>query len=165
VVRESDRSDVTLVIAGAAGWKTEEVMSAAGRRAHVRLTGPVDDDDLPVLYSSAVALVYASHYEGFGLPLLEAMRCGCPVVYGRNSAMPEVVGDAGLAVDSRDMDDIARQMRRLLDDEALAHELRTRAVERARSFSWARAAAETVAAYETLLDFEHVRAPSTYLVP
>ncbi len=148
LVREGGYADVTLVLAGAQGWKVASILEAASRRPRrVVLTGPIEDGDLAALYSSAVGLVYASHYEGFGLPLLEAMGCGCPVIYGNNSSMPEVVGDAGLAADARDVTDIARQMRRLLDDEALVRELRSRAVTRAREFSWNRAAEETARAY------------------
>jgi glycosyltransferase involved in cell wall biosynthesis len=162
VVRERGGPWVTLVIAGAHGWKAKDVMSAAERRSEsVRLIGHVEERDLAALYSAAVGLVYVSHYEGFGLPLVEAMGCGCPVIYGNNSAMPEVVGDAGLPADARDVADIARQMRRLLDDPALARDLRARAVVRAQAFSWARAAEETAGVYELALAASRRLAPTS----
>jgi glycosyltransferase involved in cell wall biosynthesis len=151
LVRELVDSDVVLVIAGARGWKSRDVARAAGASERVHLTGYIDDADLAAVYSAARGFVYASHYEGFGFPLLEAMRCGVPVVYGNNSSMPALVDDAGLAADSRDVADLARQMRRLVCDDELAESLGRRALERAVEFTWDRAAAQTVVVYEKLL--------------
>jgi glycosyltransferase involved in cell wall biosynthesis len=144
--------DLHLVVAGGAGWKYDDVIAqsrAGGSR--IRLIGYVADADLAALYSACLGFVYPSHYEGFGLPLIEAMRCGAPVVYGDNSAMPEVVGDAGLAVDTRDAADIARQMAKLVNEEGLRARLSAAARERAATFSWHRAARETLAVYERIL--------------
>ena len=141
-------SDMNLVIAGARGWKSREVMRTAKASERIYLTGYIDDADLAAVYSEARGFIYASHYEGFGLPLLEAMFCGVPVIYGNNSSMPEIVGDAGLAADSRDVRDITRQMRRLVCDDELAESLGCLALERATSFSWDRTAAQTLAAYD-----------------
>lgn len=146
-----DSEDVVLVVAGAKGWKSRGVMKVASDDPWVRLTGHVEDSDLAALYSSASGFVYVSHYEGFGYPLLEAMRCGTPVIYGDNSSMPEVVGDAGLPADSRDPASIARQMKRLLQDAELARALGKRGVERARRFTSERTAARTLALYDELL--------------
>jgi glycosyltransferase involved in cell wall biosynthesis len=141
--------DVVLVIAGPRGWKSGELMRAVARnRERIHLPGFIDDADLAAVYSSAAGFVYASHYEGFGLPLLEAMRCGAAVVYGDNSSMPELVGDAGLPVDSRDPRAIARQLRRLLREEGLARELGRRALARSQEFTWQRTAADTARVYE-----------------
>jgi glycosyltransferase involved in cell wall biosynthesis len=95
--------------------------------------------------------VYASHYEGFGLPLLEAMSCATPVIYGDNSSMPEIVGDAGLAVDSHDTAAMAGHMKRLVTDDHLAQKLGQRALARSRKFTWDRAARETLEAYRDVL--------------
>jgi len=141
--------DVILVIAGPRGWKSGELMRAVARnRERIHLPGFIDDADLAAIYSSAAGFVYASHYEGFGFPLLEAMRCGAAVVYGDNSSMPELVGDAGLPVDSRDPRAIARQLQRLLREEGLARELGRRALARSKEFTWQRTAADTARVYE-----------------
>ncbi len=145
-------ADVALVVAGAGGWKTGALdRTMAARPVRVVRTGYVDDDDLPALYAAATAFVYVSHYEGFGLPLVEAMSCGTPVLYGDNSSMPEIVGDAGLAADAGDTDSIARQMRRLVDDEALATRLGRAGRERARSLSEAATVERTRALYRAHL--------------
>jgi len=150
LVRELADSDINLVIAGANGWKSREVMRIVGGSERVYLTGYIADEDLAAIYSAARGFVYASHYEGFGLPLLEAMYCGLPVIYGNNSSMPEIVGDAGLAADSHDIHDIAHQMRRLVCEDELVESLSRRALKRAQDFLWERAAALTLAAYEEL---------------
>lgn len=146
------RADVALVVAGAGGWKTGELdRRLATRPVRVVRTGYVDDADLPALYSAATAFVYVSHYEGFGLPLVEAMSCATPVLYGDNSSMPEIVGDAGLAADAGDTGSIARQMRRLVDDEALAARLGRAGRERARLLSEAATVERTHALYRARL--------------
>ncbi len=145
-------ADVSLVIAGTKGWKSTEIMRAAARNpGRVHLTGYVDDHDLTAIYSAATGFVYVSHYEGFGLPLLEAMHCGAPVIYGDNSSMPEIVGDAGLAADADDPRDIARQMHRLVASPKHRAELSERALRRAAEFRWQRTAEQTVQVYEAAI--------------
>jgi glycosyltransferase involved in cell wall biosynthesis len=151
LIRERDEPGLALVIAGGGGWKSRELLRAAAREPRVHLAGYVEEEDLAALYSAATAFVYASHYEGFGFPLLEAMACGTPVVYGYNSSMPEIVGDAGLAANAGDPGDLARQLGRLLSDDDLAKALGRRAIERARRFSWERTASETLALYQRML--------------
>ncbi len=92
--------------------------------------------------------VYPSLYEGFGLPPLEAMACGTPVITSNASSLPEVVGDAGMLVDPRSVDELADAMQRVLSDGELRTEMRTKGLERARQFSWQKAAKETVSVYE-----------------
>lgn len=139
-----------LVIVGADGWGSDEVarhiekLQRAGRLSYL---GYVPDDARPALITGARAFVYPSLYEGFGLPVLEAMACGVPVLASNVSSLPEVVGDAGLLVDPCDVDVIARGMVRLWQDEALRHELSRRGLERARGFSWERTASQTLSAY------------------
>jgi glycosyltransferase involved in cell wall biosynthesis len=137
-----------LVLAGARGWQAdrlERALAATRSSAAVRLLGYVDDADLPGLLGGAVALVLPSLYEGFGLPALEAMACGTPVLASTTSSLPEVVGDAGLLVDPLDVDAIAGALGRLADDPALRAELAARGRARAAAFTWERAARETLA--------------------
>jgi len=118
---------------------------------YVRFTGYVEEEDLPALYNGADLFVFPSLYEGFGLPVLEAMACGTPVVTSNTSSLPEVAGDAALLVDPYDVEEIATAMRRILEDEALTAELRAKGLARAKEFSWERTARETIAVYEKVL--------------
>jgi glycosyltransferase involved in cell wall biosynthesis len=115
-------------------------VSRAGLRERVHFTGFVPDDDLVYLYNRAEALAQPSLLEGFGLPAVEAMACGVPVVYSRAGSLPEVVGDAGLDVDPTDVDALAAAIRRLLGDPALRRDLGGRALRRAGRFTWAESA-------------------------
>ncbi len=146
--------DVHLAVAGQAGWKTDEEQAAldtVGLRGLVRFTGYVAQEDLPALYSGARVFVFPSLYEGFGLPVLEAMACGVPVVTSNVSAMPEVAGDAALLVDPHDDGAIADAVGRLLDDESLTAKLARAGVERASAFTWDECARKTLAAYSAVL--------------
>jgi len=113
----------------------------------VRLTGPLPTADLPLFYGAAAVFVSPSFYEGFGLTLLEAMACGCPVIALRRSAVPEVVGEAGVLLNDANEEALAGAIDRVLGEPATAAELRTRGLERARSFPWWRTAAAVEAAY------------------
>ncbi len=106
------------------------------------------NDDLPLLYSMATMFVYPSYFEGFGLPPLEAMQCGAPVITGNRTSLPEVVGDAGLMVDPFDVTAIAEAMQKLLDDRELRQTLSLKGIEQARKFSWDEAAVETLALFK-----------------
>jgi len=119
---------------------------------HVIFTGYVPEADLPALYSGADLFVSPSLYEGFGLPPLEAMACGTPVVCSNAASLPEVVGDAAITVDPCDVEGLAEAMHRVLTDLDLGEELRQRGLERARQFTWERTARETVAVYQEVLD-------------
>jgi len=109
----------------------------------VHLTGHVDDEQLPALYAGATAFVYPSEYEGFGLPPLEAMASGVPVLTGNMTALPEVIGDAGLMVDPFDVEAIADGLKRIILDSRLREELRMRGLERAKRFTWDATAEDT----------------------
>lgn len=140
--------DVSFVVAGKAGWQFEDIFDAAQmHRDRIVFTGFIADDDLPAIYSSALALSYVSYYEGFGLPPLEAMSCGTPVIYGDNSSMPEVIDGAGLAADPDDIPGIARQFHAVVADPALRKKLADNALSRAGLFSWRAMANETLALY------------------
>ena len=143
--------EARLVLVGRTGWKTEKIFAALEEAKHCReaivVTGFVPDEYLPALYSGALAFLYVSRLEGFGLPPLEAMQCGVPVITSNVSSLPEVVGDAALMVGPDDIDGLCASMLRLSQDEVLRDELAARALARARMFSWARFGAETLAAY------------------
>ena len=139
-----------LVIAGAHGWGSDEVaarIQSLRRAGRVTYLGYVPDSARPALINGARGFVYPSLYEGFGLPVLEAMACGVPVLASNVSSLPEVVGSAGLLLDPGDVDAIAQGMIRLWEDEALRRDLSARGLEQARGFSWERTASQTLKAY------------------
>ena len=143
----------TLAVAGQPAWKYDEELALPERLGivnAVRFLGYVPDDDMPALYSGAVLLAFPSLYEGFGLPVLEAMACGTPVVTSKGSATEEVAGDAALLVDPHDRSSIAHAMQRLLVDGVEHARLRERGLERAAQFSWERTARDTLSVYEVV---------------
>jgi glycosyltransferase involved in cell wall biosynthesis len=153
---ESERlDDLRLVLVGTRGWDYgavfEAVEEAGPLRDRIHFTGFVADEDLAPLYSGALAFVFPSMYEGFGLPVLEAMQCGVPVVASNRSSIPEVVGDAGILVDPTDVDGYCEALLSLYRDSGRRTELARAAVGRASEFSWERCAAETIAAYRVAL--------------
>lgn len=114
----------------------------------VMFTGYVSPDDLPLIYNLADLFVFPSYYEGFGIPVLEAMACGTPVISSNTSAMPEVVGDAGVLFDPHRKEEIAETIFRVLSDESLRQQMILKGLERVKDFSWERAARETIRVYE-----------------
>jgi len=123
---------------------------ACGIGEHVRFLHHVSNDELIMLYNAASFFVFPSRYEGFGLPILEAMACGAPVIAANNSSIPEVAGDAAILVDAELPAMMAHAMVRLLEDEALRHEMSARSLHRATAFSWQRCARETLAVYQSI---------------
>lgn len=143
-----------LIIVGKHGWLSDDFYAALAKnpcRDAVRFTGYVEDEELPAIFAAATVFAFPSLYEGFGLPPLEAMACGAPVLCSNTSSLPEVVGDAALTVDPTEIEAISAALRRLLSDADLRAELRARGFERAAHFSWERAARETLAVYHSLL--------------
>lgn len=139
-----------LVVAGRLGWLYGPILRAVAERrlqAHVRLLGFVPDEHLPALLTGAKAFVFPSIHEGFGLPVLEAMACGTPVVTSNCSSLPEIAGDAAVLVDPRDVESIAHGIQRILTDAALAADLMQRGFRRAATFTWTRAAQRTLDVY------------------
>jgi glycosyltransferase involved in cell wall biosynthesis len=126
----------TLVLAGDAGWKSGRLMAAIAREPGIRVTGFVPCETLRALYQHAAAFVYPSYFEGFGMPPLEAMACGTPVITTRGGALPETVGDAAMLVDAGDAGALSSALRRLLAEPALAAELVARGHEQVRQFDW-----------------------------
>jgi len=138
----------SLVIAGKQGWLYEETIAQARELGTaVQFIGGVLPEDLPALYSAARLFVLPSVYEGFGLPVLEAMACGTPVVCSQASSLPEVAGDAALLVEPHDVDGLAAALQRALSDEALRRQMIERGLAQAARFSWEKAARETLAVY------------------
>ena len=140
-----------LVLVGKRAWLYDETLRAleeTGIGDSVVLTGYVPESDLPALYSGALCFIYPSFFEGFGLPPLEAMKCGAPVIAGNATSLPEVVGDAALKVDPFDVSAIAWAMDQLIKDAELRQELRDKGLARARLFDWKETARKTLAVYE-----------------
>lgn len=144
-----------LVLAGKPGWQYEALareVERLGLVGQVLFPGYVADADLPALYTGALAFVFPSLYEGFGLPLVEAMACGTPVIASRTSACGEVAGDAALLVDPLSEEEIAEALARVARDADLRAALAARGRERARAFSWERAAREVLDVLASLAD-------------
>jgi len=147
-----DANDLGLVLVGPRGWRIEEALGGrdlpAGVRDRVVLTGFVPEDELPAFYGGAEAFAYPSLFEGFGLPVLEAMACGAAVVASDTTSLPEVVGDAGILVPPTDVDAWVSALRALLDDPERRGRLGAAARARAAGFTWEATAAITRLAYE-----------------
>jgi glycosyltransferase involved in cell wall biosynthesis len=140
-----------LVIVGKCAWLYDETLRALEEtdvRDSVVLTGYVPESDLPALYSGALCFVYPSYFEGFGLPPLEAMKCGVPVIVGNATSLPEVVGDAALKVDPFDISAITAAMDQLINNSELRRELSVKGQARAKMFDWNDTARRTLAVYE-----------------
>lgn len=151
--RIKDEIDHELVLVGPEGWLTGELKSTLDELKlgdRVRLTGFVSDEELGGWYSAAELFAYPSWYEGFGLPSVEAMSCGAPVLASDTSSFPEVVGDAGILIPPDDVDLWAETMRDLLRDSVRRHELRMKGFARAEAFSWRRTAQETYDIYREI---------------
>ena len=152
----SDKRDLPpLILVGKKAWLFEDSLKAArehGVDDKVRFTDFVPDQDLPGLYTLSTCFVYPSFFEGFGIPPLEAMQCGSPVIAGNRTSLPEVVGDAGILVDPFDIPSIAGALDRVLSDSNLHEDLRQKGFERAKLFSWHRAAGETLDIFKKVMN-------------
>ena len=139
-----------LVIAGKKGWLESDVFRAAHQSAaanDIVFTGYVSDAELPALYSGALCFVYPSYFEGFGLPVLEAMQCGTPVIVGNRTSLPEVVGNAGILIDPFNHIELADAIAHLVSNPAARDELRELGIERAKAFDWLETARLTLQVY------------------
>jgi len=147
-------TDAPLVLVGGKGWLYDEVFERVERlhlTGQVRFLHTVPDADLPGLYNAAGVLTTPSFYEGFGLPALEAMACGTPVVVADRASLPEVVGEAGLLVNPDDPEDIARALARVLTEESLRGRMRELGLAQAARFTWEETARRTLAVYRSVL--------------
>lgn len=147
-------SALPLVLAGKKGWYWDRIQGrihANGLKDRVRLLGYVSDEELPALYSAASVFAFPSRYEGFGLPVLEAMACGTPVITTNVSSLPEVVGDAAILIPPDQPGVLTQALHDALSNTQVAQTLREAGLARARLFTWERAARETIAVYHKAL--------------
>lgn len=145
---------VKLVIVGGKGWLYGDIFASVerlGLSSEVLFAGYVPAEELPLWYNAAELFVFPSLYEGFGLPPLEAMACGTPVVSSNAASLPEVIGEAGLLVAPQDAEGLTEAMRRVLGDQSLREQLRERGLRQARQFSWEKAAQQTITVYQQVL--------------
>ena len=152
---EGLRKEFPLVIAGGRGWLNSEipgVIKRLGIETSVRFAGYIGRNDMSAVYSGASVFAYPSLYEGFGLPILEAMSCGAPVITSNVSSMPEVAGDAARLVAPTDAEGLGEALGALLVDEGLRKEMRLKGLERGAMFSWDKCARETLALYRKVLE-------------
>lgn len=150
----TELKDVWLVVAGGVSRTLQTDPANAGLQNLPRVydLGYVSDEDLPALYNAADVFVFPSFYEGFGLPPLEAMACGTPVVVSDTASLPEVVGDAGVYVNPYDVEDIAQGIYRVLTDQGLRRQLWEKGLARVKLFTWERSARETLKVFEEVLE-------------
>ena len=142
-----------LIIVGKKGWLYEDVFKTVDRLSlnqDVNFLGYVPKEDLAFLYTACDLFIYPSLYEGFGLPPLEAMACGAPVISSNTSSLPEVVGDAGILVTPTSTEELSAAMYKVLTDENLRNEMKLKGLERAKLFSWKKTAQETIKIYEEI---------------
>lgn len=143
--------NITLVINGTPNDDIKNFLRQYKIKNKVKFIGYVDDKDLPALYNLAYLFIFPSLYEGFGLPPLEAMACGCPVITSNTSSLPEVVGDAALLIDPYSCEEIAEAIRKLLRDNSLYQELIKKGLANAHKFSWSITTKHTLNIYENIL--------------
>lgn len=144
-----------LVIAGGKGWLFDSIFETVKElniEGNVLFTGYMEADEVPKIMCGAVAFVFPSIYEGFGIPPLEAMACGTPVITSNLSSLPEVVGDAGILVDPTSVDEICCAMKRIVTDEGLRHDLIEKGLARAQRYTWKNSAEILYSLYKRLLE-------------
>ena len=147
------QAEYPLAMAGTVGWKSAALAKRAERlheAGHIKQLGFVPQHDLPILYSGAAAFVYPSLYEGFGLPLLEAMQSGCPSITSNNGALAEVAGDGAILVEPTDVEELAYRLQQVLSDTDLQDNTRQLGLQRAKDFTWSKTARETCKVYDRL---------------
>jgi glycosyltransferase involved in cell wall biosynthesis len=148
------QGEAKLVLVGGKGWLYDDLFAkieALSLRDAVVFPGYVGSEELPLWYNAATAFAYPSLYEGFGMPVTEALACGTPVVTSTSSSLPEAAGGAALLVDPEDVEAIATGLTRILDDDTLREALTERGLAHARTFDWSRTARETVRVYRRAL--------------
>jgi len=156
LITENPEYPLALVIAGKKGWFAQQsLLQDQIFNERIVYTGFIDDEDLSAVYSEALALCYLSFYEGFGLPALEAMSCGTPVLYGNNSSLPEVVGKGGIPADPYNIEEITDKMKLLIDDKEMLAHLRQEALKQSLNFSWRKTMLDTLQVYEKVINFGH----------
>ncbi|WP_013325273.1 glycosyltransferase family 4 protein [Gloeothece verrucosa] len=151
ILNDDPSLEINLVLVGIKGWKNADIFETVQTNPQLRnrviFTGYIPDEDLSAIYSGATAFVYPSLYEGFGLPPLEAMQCGTPVITSNTSSLPEVVGNAGIMIDPKQEDDLCQAMLNVINNSQLRASLSQKGIQKASQFSWAKCAEETVKVY------------------
>lgn len=145
-----EKRDHKLVIVGKKGWLYGEIFALVQKlkiEEQVIFTGYVPDEDLPALYSAATCFVYPSFYEGFGIPIIEAMACGCPVITSNNSSMKEIAGDAAIVVDPYNVKEIQNAIELLITDKVIRRKMEKQGVMQAKKFSWEKMISKTKEVY------------------
>ncbi len=153
---EKLQKEYSLVIAGASGWLNSDIYKTVkdlSIKERVHFTGYIDKEDISALYSMSTVFVYPSLYEGFGLPILEAMACGTPVITSNTSSMPEVAGEAAVLITPTDVDAMVVSLQKILKDEALRVKMSLAGIEQAKSFTWERCARDTLDVYKKVAGF------------
>ena len=155
------KNKVPLILAGWQGWGDKQWLNEIkklGLEKRIYIANYVDEETLACLYSGARAFVYPSLYEGFGLPVLEAMACGCPVVCSNVSSLPEVAGDAALYITPHDHDELAHKLDMVIGDDSIKEALIKRGLQRAQQFSWQKTAQQTVNLFMKIAEQHRVKA-------
>ncbi len=147
---EKLRDEYPLVLAGKKGWKWNSDIVPKHCKGSVHFIGFVDERHLTALYSAAYSFCYVSYYEGFGLPVLEAMACACPVIASNNTSLAEIVNDSGILVDPNSVDSIKAGLEKMMDDKT-RNEFSDKAMKRSWDFTWRKCWEETVKVYSDSL--------------
>ncbi|NJR50155.1 MAG: glycosyltransferase family 4 protein [Leptolyngbyaceae cyanobacterium CSU_1_3] len=152
-IQEMNDQETNLVLIGALGWKYDRIFESLPEadqklRSRIILTGYIPDQDLSAIYSGASVFAYPSLYEGFGLPPLEAMQCGTPVITSNTSSLPEVVGDAGIMIDPHQEDELCQAFSTILNSQKIQAEMSHKSLQRASQFSWEKCAEQTANLYK-----------------
>jgi glycosyltransferase involved in cell wall biosynthesis len=153
-LKQKHKIDQHLILIGQKGWKYEKIFAEIERspwKDHIHHLNYLSDEEVALFYSKADVFVYPSHYEGFGLPVLEAMTLGAPVVTSHTSSLPEVAGDAALLIDPNDASHLAEAMLRVISDSQLRQELIEKGKNRSKLFSWEKTAQATLQVYRDLM--------------
>ena len=156
-LKQQGNPNLQLVLVGKSGWKHQAVLKAINNspfQKDIKLLGYVDRTDLPTLYTAATAFVYPSHFEGFGLPILEAMSCGTPIVAANVSSLPEIIGAAGLLFPPNNQTILLQKINQLLANQSSRLVFSKKALEQAAKFSWEKTAQETLGVFEELLQLD-----------
>lgn len=156
LVRNGQLTEARLVLVGTEGWDFDRIMQEIDNNqelaSRIVLTGYVPDEDLSALYTEALVFIYMSLYEGFGLPPLEAMQCGVPVITSNTSSLPEVVRDAGIMLDPDDLDGLCNAIQELHQNRPLHKFLSLQSIKQANTFSWEKCVQQTIKAYKAALN-------------
>jgi len=155
IIEQEKIPDLNLVLVGSKGWNTDDIFEMISGNSEfaerIILTGYVPEEDLAPLYSNALVFVYPSFYEGFGLPALEAMKCGIPVITSNTSSLPEVVEEAGVMLDPKDVDGLCHKLWEIYNQPSLRKIMSQKSLTQAKKFSWEKCVKQTVKAYKVAI--------------